>query len=163
MMPATMADRFDGQVLSDEWAEWISSVRSWRVFGSLTYRDFIYQDKALEMWQRFVRVLNKNVFGKHYTRKVGHSYFSYILGIEYQTRDVLHFHFLADCPLPFSMIHQIWNSWAGCAWLEMVGQGDRTPLYYVSKYVSKGGEIIPYMNTTAQGRVPLSRPVWWVG
>ena len=59
------------------------------IFVTLTFKDPIAPEPAFNIWWRLVRLLNEGSFGRHYTRIVGHAYFSYVLGIEYQRRDVV--------------------------------------------------------------------------
>jgi hypothetical protein len=149
--------------LQDEWINWVSKQRIWKHFVSMTYREEITQEAALAMWYRFIRLLNRRVFGDHYTRIVHHSYFSYVLGIERQTRGVLHFHVLIDRPIDYAFIHKVWNDWAGFSWIEQIKpESNRDAIFYVSKYVVKGGELLPYFTdrqTTLM--VPPARPLWW--
>ncbi len=51
---------------------------------------------------------------------VKHSYFSYIAVMEYQKRGVVHFHILADNWLPYSYLHEEWNTFS-----EHKGKRDR--------------------------------------
>ena len=58
--------------------------RIWIVFLTLTFREETAYDVAIAKFKRLVRVINKKVVGNQYTNIVKHSYFSYVLGIEYQ-------------------------------------------------------------------------------
>jgi len=151
------------ECLQNGWVDWVAKQKYWKHFLTLTFRDEINQANALSMWYRFVKLLNRRVFGSHYTRIVHHSYFSYVLGIERQTRGVLHFHVLIDRPIDYSFIHKIWNDWAGYAWIEKIElEKYRDAVFYVSKYIIKGGELIPYFadpRTTLM--VPTVAPIWW--
>jgi hypothetical protein len=150
------------EVLLSAWVHWISEQREWKNFLTLTFRDEITQEAALAKYYRLVRLLNRRLFGSHYTRIVGHSYFSYVIGIERQTRGVLHLHCLVDRPIDYSFIHKVWNEWAGFVWIEKVGTADRDVIYYISKYISKGGELLPYFaDLRTSNRVPNSLPIWW--
>ena len=75
-------------------AEWIAGLSDWIVFLTLTFREETAYDVAKAKYLRLVRELNKSVVGNQYTNFVKHSYFSYVLGIEYQRRGVIHFHVL---------------------------------------------------------------------
>ncbi len=95
--------------VAEEYRIWISEMAVWKVFLTLTFENETPVDRAMEKFKRLVRELNKSVFGKNYTRKVGHSYFSYILAIEKQGRGVIHFHVLIDRAVDFKLIHKWWG------------------------------------------------------
>jgi hypothetical protein len=148
------------KILSDVTAEWIVGMADWKTFTTLTFREETPPDKALKYFNSLIRILNQDLIGKHYIHKVGHSYFSYVVGIEYQKRDVIHFHMLTDAPVNFGLIHRIWNHIAGFAWTEIIEDSIAT-INYVSKYVLKGGEIQVY-----KAEKPLflkQYPFWWNG
>ncbi len=65
---------------------------------------------------------------------------------------------LIDKPVNFQLINTLWNKWAGFAWPEEIVLFDRV-VRYVTKYVSKGGEIIPYF--ADPNYKPLFLPHWW--
>ena len=138
--------------------DWLATARFWRLFLTLTFKDPIRPEPAFNIWRRLVRLLNERSFGKHYTRIVQHSYFSYVLGIEFQRRDVVHFHALVDKPLNFDLIHRWWNRAAGFAWIDKI-EHYQEAIRYVTKYVTKGGELKVYLAKTE--RVPKPLPLWW--
>lgn len=144
--------------LANDWASMIDQLADWKIFATLTFEDDVYPDVAKRKLYRLIRRLNEDVFGKKYRRIVGHSYFSYVIGIEYQIREVVHFHMLIDQPINFRLAHKLWNSWAGFAWFDKVkSQEDATK--YLSKYVVKGGEVIPF--TAKKKLTPKTLPYWW--
>jgi hypothetical protein len=149
--------------ITDAWSDWIADQRVWSSFISLTFKDEISQDAALGSWGRLVRVLNRHVVGNHYTRVVDHSYFSYCLGLERQQRNVLHIHGIVDRPIDFEMIHRYWNAAAGWVWIDRIN--DRSgAVEYLTKYVMKGGEIVPYLadHQPYQLKPGRERPTWWI-
>jgi len=154
--------RFDQDVNSEELQRAAASqalrfyktVAFWPVMATLTFREPIGPDPAMATWRSLVRVLNERVFGKHYTRKVGHSYFSYVMGIEFQRRDVIHFHALFNRPVDFGLIHRWWNVAAGFAWVDQVRER-AAALSYVMKYVLKGGEVLSYRAKSCTMPSPL--------
>jgi hypothetical protein len=156
------SDLWDGRVvraqLFQDTAEWIYSLRPWSTFVTLTFKDEKPPDVANRLFKKLISVLNENTFGKKYTRKVGHSYFSYVQGIEYQKRDVIHFHMLIDRPVDFLRIHLFWNAWAGFVWTDVILDREKV-VNYVSKYISKGGEINVYL--AKKKCVPHQKPHWW--
>jgi hypothetical protein len=139
-------------------AEWINGLREWTTFITLTFKKETAQDTANRLFNRLISILNKECFGKHYTRFVKHSYFSYVQGIEYQKRDVIHFHVLIDRPVNFQRIHILWNAWAGFVWTEIV-KNQYQVTRYVSKYICKGGEINVHL--ADEKYIPHVMPFWW--
>lgn len=149
--------------LTDAWSNWIADQRAWSAFISLTFKDEISQDAALGAWGRLLRVINRGVVGKNYTRIVKHSYFSYCLGLERQTRGVLHIHGIVDRPIDFGLLHRYWNAAAGWAWIGKVS--DRQGVVeYLTKYIVKGGEIMPYLAAPPVYKMRSGRdhPAWWI-
>jgi hypothetical protein len=87
--------------------------------------------------------------------------------MEYQKRDVVHFHFLADRPLNFELIHAWWNCAAGFAWIEKVKNPDAAALY-AAKYLLKSDSGLQIFENVKQ-RTPMIKgpegcfnPYWWV-
>jgi hypothetical protein len=146
------------KILRKTWSEWLSK-RDWLIFITLTFREETHKEIAIRKFYKLIRVLNEKICGKHYTNYVGHSYFSYIAGIEYQIRDVIHFHALIDRPVSFITIHNLWNEWAGFAEVELVKQNENA-VHYVTKYITKDGEMLtPYF--AKKIFTPLILPWWW--
>lgn len=138
--------------------DWLATAKAWKLFLTLTFKNPIGPEPAFQIWRRLVRILNHKSFGRHYTRIVQHSYFSYVLGIEFQRRDVVHFHALVDKPLNFDLVHRWWNRAAGFAWIDQIQNRDKA-IHYVTKYVTKGGELKTYAAKTE--RMPKPLPIWW--
>ncbi len=147
-------------ILVNELESWIVVLGNWKSFVTLTFRDETPPDKAWKRFRSLIRLLNKNLLGSHYTRYVKHSYFSYVVGLEYQRRGVVHFHFMVDEPIDFLTLHRIWNYWAGFAKTEII-RDVREVTRYVSKYVLKGGEIHTYKKH--RNWIPDPKPYWWLG
>jgi hypothetical protein len=87
--------------------------------------------------------------------------------MEYQKRDVVHFHFLADRPLNFELIHAWWNCAAGFAWIEKVKNQEAAALY-AAKYLLKSDSGLQIFENVKQ-RTPMIKgpegcfhPYWWV-
>lgn len=138
---------------------WYSKLKNWKVFTTLTFRDLRSPDVAEKYFTRLIQVLNKNAFGKNYRKKVKHSYFSYIRGIEFQRRNVVHFHFLADAPINFDLVHRWWGNAAGFAWIDKV-EDQKKALKYVCKYITKGGRVDRWMRNKVAWP-PEEKPLWW--
>jgi hypothetical protein len=147
--------------LRDVWVEWISNLCDWRIFLTLTFRDDKPVDSAMKYWLKLVRVLNSDVVdSKHYTRIVGHSYFSYALGIHYQKRGVIHFHVLVDKPLNFKLIHSCWGSWCGFAKCEFIKNKSQCVEYITSYILKDDGVVDPYV-AKKDFKPRYVPPYWW--
>ena len=144
--------------LSEEWAKFLDW-KHWTSFVTLTFRGEVYPDMANKMFLRLIRKLNEDVFGKRYKNICKHSYFSYIKGIEYQKRDVLHFHFLADLPINYKLLHEFWNQYAGFAVTKLI-ENEKGAISYVCKYAAKDGDVTPYFQDKLF--IPEPKPEWWV-
>ena len=149
------------KMISDVEGDWLHDLADWRVYVTLTFRDPRPGDVCLRYYRRLVQFLNHDAFGNHYVRKVGHSYFSYVLATEYQRRDAIHFHVLTDKPINFDLTHVYWNKVAGFAWIQPV-KSKEDVTHYCSKYCVKGGEVDIYLaeksRTPLIGSIP---PMWW--
>jgi hypothetical protein len=144
--------------LTQETGDWIYTLRPWSSFLTLTFKKDTAPDIANRLFRKLISVLNEEAFGHHYRRIVGHSYFSFVQGIEYQQRDVIHFHVLVDRPINFQRVHLFWNAWGGFAWTDTVIDRERV-VRYVSKYVAKGGEVNVYL--ADKQYKPFQKPYWW--
>jgi len=147
------------QVLTDAWADWASGLCDWKSFITLTFERERFPDVARSLFRWWVRLNNSYVFGKRYTRKVGHSYFSYLCGMEFQKREVVHFHVLVDKPINYSLTHNAWGDRCGFAWIDGKLKDKASVLDYVCKYVMKGGEIDIYQ--AKKSFTPDPTPTWW--
>jgi hypothetical protein len=78
--------------------------------------------------------------------------------MEYQKRDVVHFHVMVDQPVNFERIHTLWNSWAGFAHTDII-KDKNDVVNYVCKYIVKGGEIYPFL--AKKEFTPKVLPYWW--
>jgi hypothetical protein len=157
-----LSEAWDGRgirnVIKDATAEWIANLAPWRIFLTLTFRDETPVDVAWHQFYALVRSLNVALLGKHYTKGVGHSYFGYVVGMERQSRGVVHFHVLIDRPVHFGLIHWEWQVRAGFAHTDMI-RSTAEAIQYVSKYTLKGGDIWPYV--PQQDWQPDPLPHWW--
>ena len=143
--------RISKKVQRHQYTEWLAESSDWKVFVTLTFRNQLYIDYL-------ITALNRDLFGKHYERIVGDSYFSYICAAELQLRGDIHFHMLADRPLNFRTIHELWNEWAGFALTEVIRDPSRA-VRYVVKYVVKNDNLIIFKS--AWKGEPMIYPDWW--
>lgn len=135
------------QEISQAYIEWLADAASWMSFITLTYRDSVHPDLAMKHLKRLVHRLNEKMYYKRYRRRVGHSYFSYVVGVEYQKRDVLHFHMLVDQYVDFDFIHSYWGNAHGFVRIDPVVTREGV-LRYITKYVFKDGTIVPFIRET---------------
>lgn len=146
--------------VSESWISWVSGLANWKTFVTLTFKDEKAPDVAMSLFKWWVRINNEQLFGKRYLKKVGHSYFSYVVGMEYQSRDVIHFHVLVDKPINFKVTHKAWGNRCGFAWIDGDFKNKENVISYVCKYVMKGGEIEVFK--AKKDFKPEVLPVWWV-
>lgn len=150
------------RVVSDAWVTFISDLAPWRNFWTLTFEDEKAPDVAKSLFRWLVRSLNTDLLGRNYVNKVGHSYFSYVVGMEKQTRDVVHFHVLADQPINYVLLHSLWGERCGYAWVDGQLKDKEKVTKYVCKYVLKGGEIDQFKRKR-EFWPPMPAPSWWPG
>ena len=146
--------------LLEGWKEYVTGFANWQSFITLTSREIVTRDQIEHKFTWLVQRLNADLFGNNYTRIVGHSYFSYAIGLEHQKRDVLHAHVLVDRKVHFDLIHRLWNTISGFAHIvpvkDAVGAAG-----YLSKYVSKGGDLSLYK--AVKVKEPRFQPGWYIG
>lgn len=125
---------------SSDWVDWILAagfVPHSKL--TLTFENDVCEGKAWAMWHRLVRELNvRTTLGPGYRRKVKHSYFGYVVGMERQARGVVHLHAVVDNRVSYVNVHRLWNEWAGWAWCKPVRDGEAS-LRYALKYALKSG------------------------
>lgn len=132
------------EMLADVTAEWLMGRENWCTFFTFTFREEISKESAYRQIKYFIRIANELKFGKHYTQKVGHSYFSYVIGMERQERGVIHFHMCIDREIDFSWVHWFWNLKHGFVWIEKIQDLPKS-LKYTVKYAVKEGEALIYL------------------
>lgn len=117
-----------------------SSVADWRLMLSLTYADVATSIERCKFdWGKLVQVLNRSLFGNHYVRRVGHSYFSYLVCAERQRRGALHLHAVVDDRIDLPLLHRYWGAFAGHVWAERIR--DEKGIEYVVKYITKADDL----------------------
>lgn len=127
-----------------EWAEYLGNAdfRA-RSMLTLTWRgEGVSVDQALWWWSKLVAVLNETMGGNSYTKRWGHSYFSYVVGVERTRAGVVHLHSVVDEPVAFTVVHSWWEQHCGFAWISAAkSSGDDQQLRYVLKYATKDGDL----------------------
>jgi hypothetical protein len=98
---------------------------------------------ALFMWRRLVQALNESALHtKNYQRKVGHSYFGYVVGVEFHKSGVVHLHVVVDNWIDYALVHSWWNEHCGFAWTTELRAGvddKKHGIRYALKYALKTG------------------------
>ena len=151
--------------LRNAWTEYITGFADWRSFWSLTFSEQdrthdVTRDEATFLFRRLIQSLNRNLFGNNYTRIVGHCYFSYAIAYEFQKKGTLHIHVLADRRTNWQLINRLWRQMAGICLVEPVSGRDGAAKY-MSKYVSKGGDVMLYRPDKI--KEPSFAPLWYLG
>lgn len=98
---------------------------------------------ALFMWRRLVQAMNESALHtKDYQRKVGHSYFGYVVGVEFHKSGVVHLHVVVDNWIDYALVHEWWNKRCGFAWITKLKPGvedEKRGVRYALKYALKSG------------------------
>lgn len=147
--------------LQDEWARWIAE-QPWQWYVTLTFAsedphaftakaEVKHCEFAQRCYRRWIRSINEERFGKRFRRK-GHGV-SHVQAIELQKRGVAHFHALLDGvePLEYGIAHEKWPH--GMAWIKPY-EADKGGASYLSKYVSKGGELDMWLSPQMRLHAP---------
>ncbi len=130
--------------LRDAWIEFLAGY-SFQWFATLTFADRVHPEAALKRWRLFTNNLNRALYGRRW-HKTDHGGVWWVLGIEYQKRQVIHFHTLMGAEHDLNQAARrlswmdYWNEIAGFARIEAIRSNDAA-LRYVTKYVVKDGEI----------------------
>lgn len=154
------------KILQAAECEWLANEKRWTSFWTLTCRDPRPVDVVEHYFRRLIQILNIGAYGKYYPKKVGHSYFSYVRAVEYQKRDVVHFHVLVDEPVDYSYIHRWWRKALGFVWIDWTLDSRSTidyvtkEIYQVSRYVRKKGEVDHFFRGD-RAVPPKVHPSWW--
>jgi hypothetical protein len=138
----------------------------WKSFLTLTFSqaDLKYdvtQEQVIYKWNLLIRKLNSDLYGGHYTRKCNHSYFSYVLAVEPHRSGALHAHALVNKAIDWATTKEYWYLIAGRAYIEPVQGKTEKVSGYLSKYVTKGGIVLPYR--ALQVKDPPFKPYWCPG
>lgn len=130
--------------LSDAYARFIQAIGPWDWYATLTFREPVHPEQAVKRCQRWLRVLSTEVYGRRF-RERGLGCW-WVRSLEYQRRDVIHFHMLlggVGTGPRRKYYEHAWHRENGFASIFPYDplKGAR---YYCAKYVTKkttGGEI----------------------
>ena len=144
------------------WAEWINGFACWKSFWTLTVSNehACSRDTFVKRVRTLVQILNRDLYGNHYIRIVGHSYFSHVLGIEYTKNGVIHGHMLVDKPTNFQLAHSVWEKMSGFVFIKAVYDAEKVSRY-ISKYVSKGEDLELIYKATSHKSPHEPIPFWY--
>ncbi len=141
--------------LKEAWVEFIKRYEPFTWYVTLTFKEPKHPESADKAFFRWIRHINESLYGRRYREiKKG---VTYIKCMEYQKRDVIHFHCLIGDPHLYKLKRlDYMKAWEyGCHHSkEMVNGFARIVQYnatrgavnYCSKYVLKGGEIDIYIS-----------------
>jgi len=139
------------QTLVDGWSQFIEKFSPYELYVTLTFETSIHPEQADRRYKRFIRKINESLYGRRY-REQGKGIY-WVRALEYQRRDVIHFHALLGggvCKLSRIALTDMWKSEKGNGhtWIEKFNPL-KGATRYLSKYVgkSKAGEVdlfIPY-------------------
>jgi hypothetical protein len=123
------------------WAEFLSRYE-WAWFCTLTFRESVHPEKADKLFHVWWCMINARLFGRRWYKK-GRCV-RWVRAIEYQKRNVLHYHALIGGKgtpgLKAREFEEAWFELAGICRMSLV-ESQGAALAYISKYVSKGGQI----------------------
>ncbi len=158
------------EFLTDTWAEYVTGFAKWQTFVTLTFETLdrthnVTRTEAQFKFRRLVQALNIDLYGHHYTRIVGHSYFAYALAFENHKSGLLHMHALLDNRTNWKLIMQYWQGdkrpyRMGIAKIKRVDDLQKSAKY-ICKYVTKGGEVVLYK--PEKSKEPSFKPMWYLG
>jgi len=141
------------------WSDYVFDFADWSSFVTLTFEKEYSRDTVYNYWRSLIQNLNHELYGSHYTRIVGHSYFPYCLCFEKQERGAYHLHALTAGILNYKMIHDFWNHVAGFAWIT-TAKDKRAVSIYCTKYVVKEGDLELYRPKRI--KQPKFKPMWYL-
>ena len=134
----------DHRLLRDEWARFLSPI-PFQWFGTFTFETRVHPEAALKRWRRFTNDLNRRLYGRRRAKHAPRGIY-WIAATERQKRGVIHLHSLMGDANDLNTIARRlywmdhWNDMAGFARIEAI-RSDDAALRYVTKYVTKDGEI----------------------
>jgi len=144
--------------LVHQWSQYVYDFADWSTFITITFQKEYSRDTVHNFWRSIVQQLNRELYGNHYTRIVGHSYFSYCVAFEKQQRGAYHLHLLTSGFINYKMIHDYCNHENGrFAWI-VSARDKKAVSVYVSKYVVKEGDLLLYR--ALKQKVPAFKPNW---
>lgn len=127
----------------DDWLDWLFAKNFYpTAFITLTFdrqKCAASVEGALWWWRRLVQHLNTRMANSDYRDKWGHSYFGYVVAVEYHKSGAVHLHAAVDNWIDFAEVHSWWGERCGFAWIKKT-QNSTAAMRYVLKYVVKSDQ-----------------------
>jgi len=136
--------------LKEAWVEFIERFQPYGWFVTLTFKESKHPEQADRAFFRWIRNINENLYGRRY--RECNKGVTWIKCIEYQKREVLHFHVLVGSPMLYKLkrldFMKVWETGSKTGDTIINGyarilkfNAHGGAVNYCSKYVLKGGEI----------------------
>jgi hypothetical protein len=136
---------YEQTLLREQWTRFLLRFpMQW--FCTMTFRDRVHPEAADKAWRVFCSKLNRTLYGNRWWKDPKKGVF-WIRALERQKRTVIHYHALVGAPRHMDeLAHRL--SWMDEWHLQTQSfariytiQSEELVRRYVSKYVTKGGEI----------------------
>jgi hypothetical protein len=146
--------------ISQAWVDFIGNIEDlyghFEWFGHFTFAEPLHPEQADKRWRRFVRVINRKLYGRRYGDH-GDG-ITWVRGQENQRRDAIHYHaFFGNGVHKLRRMDfvDIWNQEeiAGGICRIWPYDGRLNAKSYVLKYQLKGGEIDVYVPSRLTDRL----------
>lgn len=130
--------------LASTWADFLAKFdMQW--FCTFTFRQAVHPEAANKKFRLWISTLNGRVYGRNW-RKDAFKQVFWIRALEYQKRNVLHYHALVGDSKDLNenarrlTFMDEWHRLAGIARIEPI-ESEAAVRAYCAKYTAKGGEI----------------------
>lgn len=130
--------------LRRQYAEFMSRY-NWQWFCTLTFRDPPHPEAASKLFKLWINKINGIIYGCRYHKRKQSVYWA--LALEYHKSGVLHFHALVGDVVDLNnkcsrkKVRSLWYELGGINRIDPIDDRIGAVTNYVSKYVTKGGEI----------------------
>jgi len=127
--------------IRDAWCEFLGRWQ-WEWFCTLTFKFEIHPEAADKSFRYFVSKLNRQLYGPRWHKKA-YGGIPWVRGLEYQQREVIHFHALFSNVKDLRRLScmDLWDKIVvGWARIEAI-KNKRAACRYITKYVVKEGNI----------------------
>ena len=137
-------------LLQQAWVEFIERFQPYGWFVTLTFKESKHPEQADRAFFRWIRNINESLYGRRY--RECNKGVTWIKCIEYQKREVLHFHVLVGSPMLYKLkrldFMKVWETGSKIGDTIINGyarilkfNAHGGAINYCSKYVFKGGEV----------------------
>lgn len=147
-----------GLRLINAYGDFIRSLEPFSWYAHLTFTTDVHPEEANKCFHRWVRKLNEKVICRRYREKKIPG-IAWVRALEYQKRDVIHFHCLLEHPemdkVRYKRAYELWyQSGVRTGKINRIGKYNEElgACGYLSKYISKNGEIDFSQSMTWQRR-----------